>query len=94
MIIIIIPAIFFTIEFNEIRPSGLIRAFNVFSVSNFVLYVIFIYYVWFKYPADKKTRQKNILMIIFLGIIGMWIWLPDKKELELLAESNTTHNNA
>jgi hypothetical protein len=33
-------------------------------------------------------------MICFLGIIGMWIWLPDKKELERLAERNTTHNNA
>ena len=33
---------------------------------------------------EKKDRNENILMILFLGVIGMWIWLPNKEELKVL----------
>jgi hypothetical protein len=94
MLILIYVLSWLTIEYHGIHPIILIGLFVILSVFYFVLWVIFIYYASVKYPSDQKTRLNDTLMICFLGIIGMWIWLPDKKELERLAERNTTHNNA
>lgn len=31
-------------------------------------------------------------MILFLGIIGMWLWMPNEEELNNMV-NNTAHNN-
>ena len=46
--------------------------------------VIFLWYIWTRYPADKKKKTNDSLMIVFVGIIGMWLWLPNEKELNKL----------
>ena len=47
---------------------------------------IFIWYNWKKMPIEKKTKTNNTLMILFLGIIGMWLWIPNKSEINKLIE--------
>lgn len=42
----------------------------------------FIVYEWKYMPTIKNKKMNNTLMIFFLGIIGLWIWLPSKKEIE------------
>lgn len=47
----------------------------------------FIWYVWKKFPGERKQKTNHTLMIVFLGIIGMWLWLPNKRELEKLKKA-------
>lgn len=47
---------------------------------------IIIWYNWKKMPILRKKKIDNTLMILFLGIIGMWFWIPNKKELNKLTE--------
>lgn len=53
---------------------------------NFIVSGIFIWYNWTKLPIENKTKTNNTFMILFLGIIGMWLWIPNKNELEKLIE--------
>ena len=53
---------------------------------------IIIWYNWKKMPINRKKKIDNTLMILFLGIIGMWFWIPNKTELNNLIKKNTTHN--
>ncbi len=40
---------------------------------------ICIWYNWKKLPLPKKKKKDNTYMILFLGLIGMWLWLPNKR---------------
>ncbi|MFK5889758.1 MAG: hypothetical protein QM486_03375 [Flavobacteriaceae bacterium] len=53
-------------------------------VLHLLLVGVFIGFIWKKFPANKKSKWNNTLMILFLGVIGMWLWFPNKKELEKL----------
>jgi len=72
-----------------------------FIVSGFIIWIlhllvmgIIIWYNWKKMPILRKKKIDNTLMILFIGIIGMWFWIPNKTELNKLIEKNTTHNKA
>lgn len=86
ILILIYLLSWFTIEYHGIHPLILIGLLSVLSIIHLILYIIFIYYVSIKYPTDQKSRMNNTLMIIFLGIIGMWLWLPSEKEIDRLSE--------
>jgi len=47
---------------------------------------IFIWFNWTRMPIEKKTKTNNTYMILFLGIIGMWLWIPNKREIIKLIE--------
>jgi hypothetical protein len=63
---------------NEFKAIWLIFGLNL------IVSGIFIWYNWTKLPIEKKTKTNNTFMILFLGIIGMWLWIPNKSELEKL----------
>lgn len=54
---------------------------------NFIISFIFIWFNWKKLPYSKSKKIDNTLMMLFLGIIGMWIWLPNQKELEKIKKN-------
>lgn len=53
---------------------------------NLIVSGIFIWFNWKKMPIEKKAKRDNTLMILFLGIIGMWLWIPNKSEINKLSE--------
>jgi len=55
-------------------------------VLNIVVIGYFIWYNWKKLPIPKNEKINNTLMIVFLGVIGMWIWLPNKAEIEKITK--------
>jgi len=55
---------------------------QVFGLFHWLSVAIFIWFIWVKMPKDKKSNINNTLMIVFLGIIGLWLWFPNKKEIE------------
>ena len=60
---------------------------------NIIVAGIFLWFNWMRMPIKKKTKTNNTFMILFLGIIGMWLWIPNKREINKLTENkNTTHN--
>lgn len=53
---------------------------------NLIVSGIFLWFNWKKMPIKKKTKTNNTFMILFLGIIGMWLWIPNKREINKLIE--------
>src|SRR5690606_33234727 len=51
---------------------------------HYMIVGIFIWYIWKRMPVEKKVKTDNTLLVLFLGVIGMWLWLPNKKEREKL----------
>lgn len=58
-------------------------------VNVYTLFVmaIFLWYNWKKLPIERKKKREKTLMIVFLGILGMWLWLPNKRERERMIEN-------
>ena len=66
----------------------------IIGILHFLVMTIIIWYNWKKMPIERKKKIDNTLMILFLGILGMWFWLPNKMEFNKLIEKNTTHNTS
>lgn len=49
--------------------------------------VLFIRYNWKFTPVKKSKKWENTWMMIFLGILGMWFWLPNEKEMNRWLET-------
>ncbi len=52
---------------------------------------IFIWYNWKKLPIERKKKVNNTWMLDLLGvfgfgIIGMWLWLPNKREIKKFSQ--------
>lgn len=63
---------------NNYKLDLFVKGFNILTR------ILFIWYIWKCYPITKKKRSNNTWMIIFLGIIGMWLWMPSKNEVNKL----------
>jgi hypothetical protein len=53
---------------------------------NLIVMGVFIWFNWTKLPIEKKTKTNNTFMILFLGIIGMWLWIPNQREINKMIE--------
>ena len=62
----------------DYKANWMIWGMNLFVAG------IFIWYNWKKMPIERNTKTNNTFMILFLGIIGMWLWMPSKKEMNKL----------
>ncbi|MEO2051497.1 MAG: hypothetical protein ABGX00_07000 [Allomuricauda sp.] len=51
-----------------------------------IVYGIFIWFNWTRMPIEKKKKTNNTFMILFLGIVGMWLWIPNRREINKLTE--------
>jgi len=84
---------------NNSQDAGEITIWILsFIASGFIIWIFhltvlstIIWYNWKKMPINRKKKKDNTLMVFFLGIIGMWLWVPDKKELRELVQEKT-HN--
>tara|TARA_R110001632_G_scaffold45215_3_gene114863 strand:+ start:2439 stop:2792 length:354 start_codon:yes stop_codon:yes gene_type:complete len=71
----------------------LIFNFHLDWIMTFVNYIvagIFLWYNWKKLPIEKKKKTDSTWMILFLGIIGMWLWIPNKSEINKMNEKRHT----
>jgi hypothetical protein len=70
---------------NEILSYN--QILGVFAFCHFFGIALFSWYIWKKHPVKKSKKRNDILMILFLGIIGMWLWMPNKTQLSKILES-------
>lgn len=65
------------------------RKYDV-NTINFILQlslaITFIWFIWKKMPGNRKQKTNHTLMILFVGFIGMWLWIPNRRELKRLRE--------
>lgn len=92
LIAITIPlgGLFLWVFFGDFGPFIIKHYHKIWGIAAFINYAgiaIFIWYIWKRYPVENSKKRKDILMIICLGIIGVWIWMPNKKEIGKLIES-------
>jgi type IV secretory pathway component VirB8 len=59
---------------------------------HYIIAVIFIWFIWKKMPLEKKSKSNNTFLIFFFGIIGMWLWMPNKKEVDKLIQKQSIVN--
>ena len=69
-----------------LEPSVLSLTTWIMRAFHFLVLGIFIWYNWTRMPISKKEKRNNTYMLVFLGILGMWFWMPNKKELKKLIE--------
>jgi hypothetical protein len=69
-----------------LEPSVFSLTKWIMRVFHFLVLGIFIWYNWTRMPISKKEKRNNTYMLVFLGILGMWFWMPNKKELKKLIE--------
>lgn len=58
----------------------------IIAIFNYTVAGIFLWYNWKKLPIEKKKKTDSTWMILFLGIIGMWLWIPNKAEIKKMNE--------
>lgn len=54
----------------------------ILALLNYSVAGLFIWYNWKRLPIEKKKKKDATWMILFLGIIGMWLWLPNAEEIK------------
>lgn len=47
---------------------------------------VFIWFNWKRMPILRKSKINNTFLILFLGIIGMWLWIPNNREKNKLTK--------
>jgi hypothetical protein len=57
------------------------RAHYILGTLQFGIMARFIWFIWKKMPVDRKRKTNDTFLILLLGIIGMWIWLPNAREV-------------
>ncbi|MDP2058443.1 MAG: hypothetical protein Q8J97_01805 [Flavobacteriaceae bacterium] len=59
------------------------------AITHLIVTGVFIWFIWKKLPRGNKNKIDNTLMILFLGLIGMWLWLPNKNEIKKQNKNST-----
>lgn len=56
------------------------------SASYLIIDFVFIWYNWKKLPIHRKAKIDNTWLILMMGLIGLWLWIPNKKQIEAYGE--------
>ncbi len=85
VILIFSPGNLYAILYFDYKINWIMR------ILHLLIAAIFILYNWKWLPIEKKKKKDNTWMILFLGVIGMWLWIPTKTELHVLIENNSAN---
>ena len=47
-----------------------------------------VWFIWMRMPIQKNAKINQTFMILFLGVIGMWLWLPNKRKMNQVLRPN------
>ena len=101
IILTIVQAVFIILMFTDLDTYFKLIYDNyskwILASMNFSVAAIILWYNWTRLPIDKKKRIDNTWLILLLGVIGMWLWIPNKEEIEKMNQklhTTKTINNA
>lgn len=78
--IILGAPVFWSVLEHDFQSNWLVWGFNLMGAC------IFIRYNGKYLPIDKKEKSKYTFLILSSGIIGMWLWLPSRSEINKMIE--------
>ncbi|SRR5690625_1937810 len=55
------------------------------AAFHLIMLFIFLWLNWYKLPINTKMRTNNSFLLIFLGILGMWLWMPSSDDIDGLS---------
>lgn len=55
-----------------------------------IILILFLVVNWTQDPFGRKGKISNSFLLVWLGFIGMWLWLPNKKKQQQLIRLNNT----
>lgn len=93
--ILLIPlTVFEIIYFGIALSAGQFRksldadyhAFWIILIYHLVMWGMILYINWTKFPIPKKMKINNSLLITFMGILGMWLWMPSSDDIDGLSK--------
>lgn len=58
----------------------------IFLIYHIIMLIIILWLNWTKFPIPKKMKIKNTYMVVLLGILGMWLWMPSSEDIESLSD--------
>lgn len=88
IILTVVQIVYFGITFWDaqlwITLDFVYKANYIIGFFHLVVAVIFVWFNWKKMPVDRRQKRDNTYMILLLGIIGMWLWLPNEEQIDKL----------
>jgi|SRR5690625_156290 len=61
------------------------QALWVILIFHIVMLSIILWLNWTKFPINKKMKMSNTYLVVFLGILGMWLWMPSSNDIDNLS---------
>ena len=53
---------------------------DIVPVFHLALIILFIWFIWRRTNFEKRKKNRGTHLVIWLGFLGMWIWLIDVKK--------------
>lgn len=60
----------------------------IFGLFHYMVLGVFLWIIWKKFPYTKKKKRDLTWLILLLGVLGLWLWFPNKKEIERMQNNN------
>ncbi|HLS29887.1 MAG TPA: hypothetical protein VK021_03450 [Flavobacteriaceae bacterium] len=57
----------------------------VIIIYHSIILMIILWLNWTKLPIKRKMKINNTYMVVFLGILGMWLWMPSSDDIDGLS---------
>jgi|GEM_PF-2723046 len=54
-------------------------------VAHLIMLFILLWLNWYKFPINDKMKTNNSFLLIFLGVLGMWLWMPSSDDIDNLS---------
>lgn len=64
----------------------------IFGLFNYTIYGVFLWIIWKKFPYSKKKKRDLTWLIVFLGVLGLWLWFPNEEEIEKMKNKDDVLN--
>src|SRR5690625_7347280 len=57
----------------------------VILIFHIVMLRIILWLNWTKFPINKKMKMPYAYIVVFLGIVRMWLWMPSCNDIDKLS---------
>ncbi len=90
LLIFLILDLGFDFDFSFLNPWGLPSYYWI--LLKFIPGFYAVWFIWKKMPVRQSRKWSESFFVLFLNIIGLWIWIPSQKRMkQLLIRANSPY---
>lgn len=85
----VIEIVYLGVVLSDKKLLAKLDGFNtmwIIIIFHSIMLIIILWLNWTKLPIPKKMKLNNTYMIVFLGILGMWLWMPSSDDIDGLSD--------